>query len=78
MRWLKRESRRLRDGEMGESVACYLSLCTDEWRLAGQGWAGLAFEQRVDVFAGSQSRAQERRRGDAKKPNPDQQIGSDN
>jgi len=43
------------------------------------GWAGLAFEQRVDVFDSSQARsAQEGRRGDAKKPSPDQQLGSDN
>jgi hypothetical protein len=40
----------------------------------GQGWllsSGWIF------FAGSQ-RTREERRGDAKKPSPDQQIGSDN
>jgi hypothetical protein len=41
----------------------------------------MSLEQRVDVFEVRRLAAQKRgeaRRGDVKKPSPDQQIGSDN
>jgi hypothetical protein len=63
----EQEIARCEMAEMGESVACCLSLWTDEWwRLAGQaGQAGrgclLSSGWMSSKFAGSQRRREERR-----------------